>query len=199
MHLSLYLTQSAVLRALSSIRVLPTRLYSRACPSPSRTHSTLLFQLDCARKLAIDWELMAGSDSPSALERGEGSPETLELGNLSSAPTITNSSSSNTTTTTTTSGPSFAGLSGFPGLAALMAEDPQFNLHSCFEAVGIEVLLHSERIVRNNVKRLRHLQNRNSGRPQAGKLGITRGEIRLIRKLRRELTIHCECGWCVTG
>lgn len=78
-----------------------------------------------------------------------------------------------------------------PGLAFLMTENDQHNIHHCYETPAVEVLLQSSWSIDKKIKRLRRIQRRRLRPPDPRKTGTTRKEKYLIDKLRSELTEYC--------
>ncbi|KAK0616009.1 hypothetical protein B0T17DRAFT_619584 [Bombardia bombarda] len=145
---------------------------------------------------------MADCTSPSTLERGESfsalaasnsiSPSALERGDsfatLVDGGSNEPSGTSGNDTTTDSQG-------GFAGLASLMAHDPQYNMHPCFETATTELLLRSEWDIKKLIGRLQIVQTkvkvqRNTKGKSSEKSRAARQEKRLAKELKSELVTY---------
>jgi len=84
-----------------------------------------------------------------------------------------------------------AAIGGIPGLAFLMVEDNQYNIHPSYETSAVEILLHSSTSINRKLRRLRRIQRRKTKPPHSKKTGTTKREKIVIDQLRSELTAYC--------
>ncbi|KAK4213325.1 hypothetical protein QBC37DRAFT_483103 [Rhypophila decipiens] len=127
---------------------------------------------------------MEAPDSPSKLERGEGT--------FSSAATTVKASRDDVKACGSDWASDLPDLAqgGMSGLATLMSTDYQYNFHPIFENAATEVLLHSAQDVSRQIERLRGIQKKQKAKLGPQNLKLRRRERMAVRKLRRKLTIH---------